>query len=41
MQRTAIKIRKLTHHKGSYLPHELKQAKRAAPDNTDNTVSSH
>lgn len=41
MQRTAIKIRKLTYHKGTYLPHELKQAKRAVPDNTDNTVPSH
>lgn len=31
MQRTAIKVRRLTYHKGSYLPHELKQARLAVP----------
>lgn len=41
MQRTAIKIRKLTYHKGSYLPHELQQAKHAVPDNTGNIAPSH
>lgn len=41
MQRTTVKIRKLTYHKGSYLPHELKEAKHAIPGNIDNTVFSH
>lgn len=41
MQRTTVKIRKLTYHKGSYLPQELKEAKHAVPDNTNNTVLSH
>lgn len=41
VQRTTVKIRKLTYHKGSYLPHDLKEAKHAVPDNLENTVLSH
>lgn len=41
MQRTTVYIRKLTYCKSSYLPRELKKAKHAVPDNTDNTVLSH
>lgn len=40
MQRTTVKIRELTYHKRSYLPRELKEAKHAVSDNTDNTVLS-
>jgi len=41
MQRTTVKIRKLTYHKGSYLPHELKEGTYDVPNNIDNTVLSH
>lgn len=41
MKRTTVKVRKLTYHKGNYLPHELKEAKHAVPDNIDNTVLSY
>lgn len=40
-QRTTVKIRELTYHKSTYLPRELKKAKHAVSDNTDNTVLSH